>query len=151
MFHPRQEAVDQLLRSQSMRLAPFILANLEPILVMWEDFARSIWPVALTDPTIDAIALRDHAEEILRSTAAEMMASQTTFEQSEKSQGRESGSRESADLNAASELHGVCRFDSGFELWAVVAEYRALRAAVIRLWRDSHPGSDGPGRPGALQ
>src|SRR4029079_10978226 len=29
-----------------------------------------------------------------------------------------------------------------FELTAVVAEYRALRASVIRLWRDSNPSPD---------
>ena len=30
---------------------------------------------------------------------------------------------------------------SGFELWAVIAEYRALRASVLRLWRESEPTS----------
>ena len=31
---------------------------------------------------------------------------------------------------------------SGFELWAVIAEYRALRASVLRLWRESGPTPD---------
>ena len=31
---------------------------------------------------------------------------------------------------------------SGFDMWAVVAEYRALRASVLRLWRDSEPAPD---------
>jgi signal transduction histidine kinase/ActR/RegA family two-component response regulator len=31
---------------------------------------------------------------------------------------------------------------SGFELWAVIAEYRALRASVLRLWRESGPAPD---------
>ena len=31
---------------------------------------------------------------------------------------------------------------SGFDLWAVVAEYRALRASVLRLWRESEPAPD---------
>ena len=31
---------------------------------------------------------------------------------------------------------------SGFDLWAVVAEYRALRASVLRLWRESGPAPD---------
>ena len=48
-----------------MRLADFILANIEPILVEWEAFARSIWPGRQTDP----LALRDHAADILRATA----------------------------------------------------------------------------------
>ena len=31
---------------------------------------------------------------------------------------------------------------SGFDLWAVIAEYRALRASVLRLWRESGPTPD---------
>jgi signal transduction histidine kinase len=31
---------------------------------------------------------------------------------------------------------------SGFDLWAVIAEYRALRASVLRLWRASGPAPD---------
>jgi hypothetical protein len=34
--------------SLSVRLADFILANVEPILVEWESFARSIWPRGAT-------------------------------------------------------------------------------------------------------
>jgi hypothetical protein len=44
-----------------MRLADFILANIEPILAEWEDFARRIWPAPLKDPGNDPAALRDHA------------------------------------------------------------------------------------------
>src|SRR5688572_17802996 len=64
-----------------MRLADFILQNIEPILVEWEAFARSIWPGEAADPA----TLRDHAEEILRATAADMMAAQTGGERSAKS------------------------------------------------------------------
>lgn len=39
-------------------------------------------------------------------------------------------------------MHGVDRVGFGFEMWAVVAEYRALRASVIRLWRNSDPNPD---------
>ena len=31
-----------------MRLADFILANVEPILAEWESFARGIWPEGAT-------------------------------------------------------------------------------------------------------
>lgn len=41
-------------------------------------------------------------------------------------------------------MHGVERMGSGFDIMEVVAEYRALRASVLRLWRAScphpHPG-----------
>ncbi len=45
-----------------MRLAEFILNNIEPILAEWESFARGIWPGTATDP----LTLRDHAVAILR-------------------------------------------------------------------------------------
>ena len=56
-----------------MRLADFILGNIEPILVEWEAF-HSVWPEAKTDP----LALRDHAEDILRATASDMKSAQTS-------------------------------------------------------------------------
>ena len=121
-----------------MRLAEFISANIESILVEWEAFARSVTPGA----KMDALALRDHAEDILRSTARDMMTLQTAAEQSRKSTGHGSDGAESLRLNGASEVHGVGRVGSGFDLLEVVAEYRALRASVIRLWRDSRPNPD---------
>lgn len=51
-----------------MRLAEFILANIEPILKEWEDFARSLSPGA--DMTI--VQLRDDAQSILLATARDM-------------------------------------------------------------------------------
>jgi len=42
-------------------------------------------------------------------------------------------------LNGASEQHAIGRLGSGFDLLEVVSEYRALRASVLQLWRDSRP------------
>jgi signal transduction histidine kinase/ActR/RegA family two-component response regulator len=125
-----------------MRLGEFILANIEPILVEWEDFARSIWPATLNDPANDPATLRDHAESILRATAAEMKSDQTAVQQTDKSKGHGHDSAAGGRVDRASEKHGSDRVGSGFELWAVVAEYRALRASVIRLWRESCPDPD---------
>lgn len=121
-----------------MRLADFILNNLEPILREWEVFARSIWPGAATDP----LTLRDHAEQILRATARDMNSAQTTTQQSDKSKGEGDAGPASNRLTGASEVHAVARVRSGFDILAVVAEYRALRASVIRLWRESGPDPD---------
>ena len=123
-----------------MRLAEFILANVEPILAEWEDFARSVWPesAAAKDPA----ELRDHAEDILRAAARDMASAQTAPQQSDKSKGDRPGGEDSARLNGASAVHAVGRVTSGFDLPAVVAEYRALRASVIRLWRASSPEPD---------
>jgi signal transduction histidine kinase len=116
-----------------MRLADFILANTEPILAEWEAFARSISAGA----KMDVLALRDHAEDILRATARDMKSSQSAAEQSDKSRGHGQRGEDSIALNGASEQHAVGRLGSGFDLMEVIAEYRALRASVLRLWRDS--------------
>jgi PAS domain S-box-containing protein len=121
-----------------MRLANFILANIEPLLMEWETFARSIWPDSLADPS----ALRDDAEAMLRATAIDMKGDQTGTQQSDKSKGRGGNGRKSAGVNRASESHGTARMGSGFDLGALIAEYRALRASVIRLWRESSPIPD---------
>ena len=120
-----------------MRLADFILANVEPILVEWEMFARSIWPrAAAADPA----EVRNDAEDILRATALDMQSDQTSAQQAEKSKGR--AGDEGAGIARASSSHGASRVASGFEVSAVIAEYRALRASVLRLWRESHAAPD---------
>ena len=122
-----------------MRLADFILANVEPILVEWESFARGIWP---DGATADPAEMRDEAEDILRATAVDMQSHQTGAQQAEKSKGASRPWDESGGLTRASSSHGAGRVASGFDLWAVVAEYRALRASVLRLWRESGPAPD---------
>src|SRR3954471_14405545 len=59
----------------------------------------------------------------------------------DKSEGN-AGAAASAGLDGASDVHAVGRVNSGFDLLEVVAEYRALRASVLRLWRASAPGPD---------
>ena len=125
--------------SLSVRLADFILANVEPILVAWESFARSIWP---SGATADPAEVRDEAEDILRATAVDMLSDQTGAQQAEKSKGASPPWDEGVGLTRASSTHGSDRVASGFELWAVIAEYRALRASVLRLWRESGPAPD---------
>jgi signal transduction histidine kinase len=121
-----------------MRLADFILANIEPILVEWEAFARGIWPGAKRDP----VELRDHAKDILRATAWDMKSAQTATQQSDKSKGDGDEGAGSDRVDGASDVHAVGRVRSGFDLLAVVAEKRALRASVIRVWRESRPDPD---------
>lgn len=119
-----------------MRLADFILANIEPILMEWESFARGITPGA----TMDALALRDHAEAILHATAADMRSDQSPLQRAAKGKGLHPPGT-SAPLNGASELHAFDRLGSGFDLVEVVSEYRAMRASVLQLWRDSNPAA----------
>ena len=123
----------------NVRLGEFISANIEPILTEWESFARSIWP---TGAAAEPAELRDSAEEILRAVIADMTTAQSDSDQSAKSMGRGAGGSESQRLDHASQLHGAARVGSGMELVAVLSEYRALRASVLRLWRHSKPDPD---------
>jgi signal transduction histidine kinase len=71
-----------------------------------------------------------------------MQSEQTSRQQTEKSEGRSPEPRDGRPLTPSSSSHGKGRVASGFEMWAVVAEYRALRATVLRLWRESEPVPD---------
>ena len=122
-----------------MRLPEFIAENVERILAEWEVFARDVWPEG---PTAGPAELRDEAEDILRTALADMRSDQTDGEQAGKSKGQLGQSAESEHLTSASSSHGGGRATSGFDLWAVIAEYRALRASVLRLWRESAPSPD---------
>ena len=122
-----------------MRLADFILANVEPILAEWESFARGIWP---RGATADPAELRNEAGDILRATAVDMKSDQSVAQQAEKSKGLDRRDDATDRLRRASVSHGAGRAVSGFDASAVIAEYRALRASVLRLWRESAPSPD---------
>lgn len=122
-----------VVEEKTLRLADFIALNVERILAEWEAFARSIIPAA----NMDTIALRDNAEAILRATVRDMQSAQNPIQQEAKGKGH--SQEPSIALNGASELHGVERLGSGFDIMQVVSEYRALRASVLQLWRQSTP------------
>jgi hypothetical protein len=68
-----------------MRLADFILQNMEAILAEWEAFAATLLPAAAG---MTPLALRDYAQPILQAVAKDLTTPQTRAEQAEKSQGR---------------------------------------------------------------
>lgn len=109
-----------------MRLATFILTHLEGILQEWEDFASTLEPLADANKK----ELRDHAAAVLRVVAADLQTPQAEHESIAKSKGL--GPQPSADT--AAEIHAVDRLASGFTGEQVMAEYRALRSSVLRLW-----------------
>lgn len=121
-----------------MLLEAFILENIEPILAEWETYAKSIWPAIEATP----VELRDHAEAMLVAVAMEMGKPQSAHQKKEKSLGRGDNKKDARQLDRASHVHADNRFDSGFDLRQLVAEYRALRASVIRLWQKSNPVSE---------
>jgi signal transduction histidine kinase len=121
-----------------MRLAEFILNNVESILHEWESFARGFAPGA----KMTSLALRDHADDILLATARDMQSAQSNTEQTAKSKGFQRSSDSDRELNGASDVHAVGRLGAGFDLLEVVSEYRALRASVLRLWHETHPSAE---------
>lgn len=121
-----------------MRLAEFILHRKEDILADWEAFAATLLPAAAT---MTPLALRDHAQEILEAVAKDLTTPQTRKAQAEKSRGE--APKEGTQKTVA-ETHAVLRAQSGFDINQLVAEYRALRASVLRLWIDASP-LDEPG------
>jgi len=117
-----------------MRLADFIRHNMHAIIVEWEAFAATLLPAA-ADMT--SLALRDHAQQILEAVAKDLATLQTREEQSEKAKGR--APKLSGAPETAAQTHAVLRAQSGFDIGQLVAEYRALRASVLRLWLDANP------------
>ena len=114
-----------------MRLADFILRDMEIILVQWEEFAATLLPAATN---MKSLALRDHAQQILEAVAADLFSAQTSEAQRVKALGRTPKLTEAPET--AAQTHGHLRARSGFEINQLAAEYRALRASVLRLWMD---------------
>lgn len=112
-----------------MRLARFILNETETILVEWESFAATLLPAA---EGMSPLELRDHARQILEAVAKDLSTPQTRQEQVEKSRGLAPLVERAPET--AAQTHAVLRARSGFDINQLCAEYRALRAAVLRLW-----------------
>lgn len=110
------------------RLSAFIHANVEPILGEWETFARSL----PQGDTMDMAALRDHAKDMLEVIAAGLQVPQTAAEQTDKARGMSDAGP--GNVPTAAQEHGAGRAESGFTVAEMVAEFRALRASVMRLW-----------------
>ena len=112
-----------------MRLADFIDSNLSSILKEWEAFAATRLP---SGATMNVLALRDHAPEILHTIALDLRQPQTDRASLTKSHGLAPAL--SGALETAAETHGKMRAQDGFSINQLVSEYRALRASVLRLW-----------------
>lgn len=112
-----------------MRLAEFIRAEIEPILLDWEVFAKTI----LSAKNLNKTGLRDHAKDMLLAIADDLDTPQSETEQVAKSKGQ------APDNGKASwaEVHGEDRQNTGFSVIETVSEFRALRASVMSLWTKS--------------
>jgi signal transduction histidine kinase len=119
-----------------MRLADFILSNMESILVEWERFAATLLPAAVS---MTPVALRNEAKEILEAVATDLSTAQTRQAQIDKSLGR--APKVMGAPATAAQTHAILRARSGLDINQLASEYRALRASVLRLWTEAcQPG-----------
>jgi len=119
-----------------MRLSRFIVEHLEEILVEWEAFAASLLSPG---ETMTSLALRDHATQILHAIAEDIESDQSDLEQAYKSKGF---ARIAPATRSAAMTHGALRHLAGFDLRQLAAEFRALRASVLRLWLKKNAGDE---------
>lgn len=112
-----------------MRLSIFILTHLDEILREWEDFAATLIPLE----DADKAELRDHAMEVLKVIAKDLEVPQAERQSIAKSKGL----GPVAPLDTPAEVHAAARMSSGLNSDQVMAEFRALRSSVLRLWARS--------------
>jgi len=101
---------------------------MEEILREWESFAQTRLP---SGKTLNQAELRDDAENLLRAIALDMESAQSPAQQVLKSKGGRPGDR---SLESSSHTHAHDRYSIGFDVDQLIAEYRAVRASVTRLW-----------------
>ena len=113
-----------------MSLSSFIRDNQEEIIREFSAFAKTLMH---SDADMSEKDLRDHAAEMLTAIAKDMGIRQTTGEQARKSQGL--GTAQTMAESAA--LHADDRIQHGYSSRGVLAEFRALRASVLKLYENS--------------
>lgn len=109
-------------------LADFIELHADAIVDQAVGFARRIEAGA----DLGEEELRDHLPEIVATVVQDLRTGQTRAEEIEKSEGRSDPSPDGPRSAAA--VHAVHRAHSGFGIDSLLAEYRAMRAAVMRAW-----------------
>jgi signal transduction histidine kinase len=109
-----------------MKLSEFILSNLEEILQEWESFASTMEPLR----NADKVELRDHAAAMLKVIAVDL----DTFQAEHESIAKSKGLAPQATQDTIAEDHAAHRIAAGLSSDQVMAEFRALRASVLRLW-----------------
>ena len=111
-----------------MKLSRFITDHLEQILKEWELFASSL-PIPGAD--ISKAELRDHAKQMLETIVRDMDVIENAAQRKKKSI---TGVSEITGKETAAATHGFLRQQIGFTLPQLTAEFRAMRASVLRLW-----------------
>ena len=116
-----------------MRLSTFIESHQIEILTEWDTFAKTLFS-GMSGCKLTLI--RDHAKEMLQELACEMDQKESPQQQKAKSLGAPSPNH--PDESAAN-VHGLLRHHDGLSFTSLAAEFRALRASVLRLWLPKIP------------
>lgn len=116
-----------------MRLADYIEENTVEIVDAAEAFANQQMPRGLH---LDRETLRDHLPQILETIVADLRHVQSAGDELDKAEGRRDTP---PGIPSAAQLHGRLRAKAGFNIDQLVAEYRALRASVLRIWVQKQP------------
>ena len=116
-----------------MHLSEFIRANVDKIVHEWEEFAKTL----SAGKALPRWILRDHAPAIVKYIADDMEMPQAPVEEEAKSK----GDGPTGPIDHVAAVHVNLRIESGFDLVQIMAEYRALRSCVLRLWRQRYPES----------
>jgi hypothetical protein len=113
-----------------MPLGEFIRRHHDEIIGAFGAFARTLIPPGSDMTEAD---FRDHAKDMLAAIAEDLNTEQSAAEQAEKSKGHGW-----VNVMAASgRLHAEGRIEHGFTPSQMLAEFRALRASVLRLYERS--------------
>ena len=127
MIETSAEALLHRLQVEPKSLSAFIQGNHREIISEFSAFARTL--MAPQSPLTDQ-EWRDHCEELLVAIAEDLHTEQTSHEQSQKSRGH----GRAKIMEVSGRLHADGRLHQGFTLVQVLAEFRALRASVLRLY-----------------
>jgi len=104
---------------------------MEPILLAWEKFAKTLRHAK----DMDQAELRAHAREMLLEIADDLESIQSETEQAAKSKGFAPEDEE----ESWAEVRAEGRYSRGFSVIETISEFRALRASVVSLWAKTYP------------
>jgi signal transduction histidine kinase len=116
------------------RLGEFLCTHSGEILAAWDEFAAT---VNHGGQALDQRGLRDHAAEILSAIALDLSQPQSVAQQDAKGKGLAPPNR----YPTPAETHADFRMVAGFAVDAMITEYRALRASVLKIWAQDGGGS----------
>lgn len=111
-----------------MKLSVFIQEHKDEITEEWIAYAQNNIEHA---SDMDLEEVTDHVREILDRISRDMETSQTDDQQERKSKGNKELTSQDKEVGTA---HGEQRVGFGFDFMQLSAEFRALRASVLRLW-----------------